>query len=110
MKRLAFALLFVAALTANAQEFFDRLDRALTFSSPDNSIRARLSGTLDLETYAFEKPPPGLIIADENFLFNPRLTLFLDAQVGSAFYAFVQTRVDRGFDPHDAGAQIRLDE
>ena len=110
MKRLACILFFLALATTNAQEFFDRLDRALTFSSPDNNIRLRLSGTLDLETYAFELPPPGLIIADDNVLFNPRLTLFLDAQVGGVFYAFVQTRVDRGFDPHDAGGQIRLDE
>ncbi|MFL6568889.1 MAG: hypothetical protein ACJ8LI_06935 [Chthoniobacterales bacterium] len=110
MKRFGIALFFVVLATANAQEFFDRLDRALTFSTPDNNVRARLSGTLDLETYTFDLPPPGLIIADDNFLFNPRLTLFLDAQVGGAVYAFVQTRVDRGFDPTDHGAQIRLDE
>src|SRR5229473_3325865 len=43
-------------------------------------------------------------------LFNPRLTLFLDAQYGSQVYFFAQARLDRGFDPSDRGAQIRLDE
>ena len=44
------------------------------------------------------------------FLFNPRLSLFLDAQLGPHVYLFVQSRIDRGFDPADAGAQVRLDE
>src|SRR6266487_3007253 len=43
-------------------------------------------------------------------LFNPRLTLFLDAQLGSQIYFFAQSRLDRGFDPSDHGAQVRLDE
>jgi hypothetical protein len=38
------------------------------------------------------------------------LTLFLDAQAGSHVYFFSQSRLDRGFDPSDNGAQIRLDE
>lgn len=110
MKRFALVLVFFAIATANAQEFFERLDRALTFSLADDNVRARISGTLDLEGYFFEQPPPSLIVADSNALFNPRLTLFVDAQIGNAVYAFVQTRVDRGFDPSDRGAQIRLDE
>lgn len=110
MKRATIVLFFAAIVTAHAQELFDRLDRALTFSLADNNIRARLSGTVDLEGYFFEQPPPGLIIADGNALFNPRLTLFIDGQIGDSVYAFVQTRVDRGFDPSDHGAQIRLDE
>ena len=36
--------------------------------------------------------------------------MFVDAQLGPAIYVFTQTRVDRGFDPTDHGAQIRLDE
>lgn len=110
MKRAALFLLLATVCTANAQELFDRLDRALTFSLADSNVRARISGTLDLEGYFFEQPPPGLIVADGNALFNPRLTLFVDGQVGNAIYVFVQTRVDRGFDPSDRGAQIRLDE
>src|SRR6266545_3740858 len=47
---------------------------------------------------------------DIDTLFNPRLTLFLDAQGGSHIYFFSQSRLDRGFDPSDNGAQVRLDE
>jgi len=69
-----------------------------------------LSGLVDLETYLIDQPAPALIFTNRNFLLTPRLTLFLDAQIGSKVYVFAQTRVDRGFDPSDDGAQIRLDE
>jgi hypothetical protein len=69
-----------------------------------------LSGTLDLEVYNFDQPAPGLIDSSIDTLFNPRLTLFLDVQIGSQIYFFAQSRLDRGFDPSDHGAQIRLDE
>ena len=108
-----FALVIVVSLVATtlkAQDFLDRLDETLTFSTFDANVRARLSGTLDLEYYRFEQPPPGLIDAAGNDLFNPRFTLFLDAQIGPQFYFFAQTRIDRHFDPSDRGAQIRLDE
>lgn len=109
------ALLVVALAGAVAgelrgQDFLDRLDESLTFSSSDNRVRLRLSGTLDLEGYAFDGAAPGLIRTTSDSLFNPRLTLFLDAQVGAPIYIFTQTRVDRGFDPSDEGANIRLDE
>jgi hypothetical protein len=104
------ALLICASSTASAQDFLDRVDEALTFSGFNNNIRARVSGTLDLEAYAFDGPAPGLILTTSDALFNPRLSLFVDAQFGPAIYVFTQTRVDRGFDPGDRGAQIRLDE
>ena len=69
-----------------------------------------MSGTVDLEFYNFQQPAPGLIDSDIDNLFNPRLTLFLDAQLGSQFYFFAQARLDRGFDPSDHGADVRLDE
>ncbi|HEX4640927.1 MAG TPA: hypothetical protein VH252_06040, partial [Chthoniobacterales bacterium] len=75
-----------------------------------NNVRTRVSGTLDLEGYAFDGPAPGLILTTSDALFNPRLSLFVDAQLGPAVYVFTQTRVDRGFDPSDHGAQLRLDE
>jgi hypothetical protein len=105
--------LCVFACTACAfdiDDFFDRFDTALTISAFQDNLRARLSGTLDLEFYNFEQPPPGLIISDVDNLFNPRLTLFLDAQIGSHIYFFAQSRLDRGFDPSDNGAQVRVDE
>jgi hypothetical protein len=105
--------LCVFACTAcgfDIDDFFDRLDTALTISAFQDNLRARLSGTLDLEFYNFEQPPPGLIISDVDNLFNPRLTLFLDTQIGSHVYFFAQSRLDRGFDPSDRGTQVRVDE
>ena len=105
--------LCVFACTACAfdiDDFFDRLDNSLTLSLFQDNVRVRLSGTLDLEFYNFEQPAPGLIDSTADNLFNPRLTLFVDAQLGSQIYFFAQTRVDRGFDPADQGANIRLDE
>src|SRR5215510_3617501 len=105
--------LWLFACTACAfdiDDYFDRLDTALTISAFHDSLRARLSGTLDLEIYNFEQPAPDLIDSTIDTLFNPRLTLFLDAQVGSQVYFFAQSRLDRGFDPTDHGAQVRLDE
>lgn len=99
-----------AATGVKAQDFLDRVDQALTFTALDSNVRARFSGTLDLEAYVFDGPAPGLILTTSDALFNPRLTIFFDAQLGSELYFFTQTRVDRGFDPSDHGAQLRLDE
>src|SRR5438093_12440275 len=106
-------LAFLVACTAYATEpddFLDRLDTALTIASFHDNLRLRLSGTIDLEAYHLQQPAPGLIDSKIDNLFNPRLTLFLDAQIGSHIYFFTQARLDRGFDPSDHGAQIRLDE
>jgi hypothetical protein len=105
----ALAVLCLAS-AAPAQDFLDRVDEALAFTGFNNNVRARVSGTLDLEGYAFSGPAPGLIRTTSDALFNPRLSLFVDAQLGPEIYVFTQTRVDRGFDPSDQGAQIRLDE
>ena len=112
MKLHAFSLCVFActACAFDVDDFLDRLDSTLTISAFQDNFRARLSGTLDLEVYHFEQPAPGLIDSGSDTLFNPRLTLFLDAQLGSQIYFFAQTRIDRGFDPSDHGAQIRLDE
>ncbi|MEY2496719.1 MAG: hypothetical protein QOD12_275 [Verrucomicrobiota bacterium] len=107
---LSFALVACAIPQAGAQDFLDRVDQALTLSVFHDDVRARLSGTLDLEGYFFQQPAPGLILSQRDALFNPRLSLFFDAQLGSHVYFFVQSRFDRGFDPRDEGAQIRLDE
>jgi hypothetical protein len=105
--------LCVFAYTACAfdiDDAFDRLDSALTVSALQDNFRVRLSGTLDLEFYNFQQPAPGLIDSKIDNLFNYRLTLFLDAQFGSQVYFFSLARLDRGFDPTDFGAQVRLDE
>ena len=98
------------ARALDIDDFFDRLDSALTVAAFNDNLRARLSGTLDLEFYHFEQPAPGLIDSNIDKLFNPRLSLFVDARFGSQFYFFAQSRMDRGFDPSDRGAAIRVDE
>jgi hypothetical protein len=103
-------LLTTATAQLCAQDFLDRLDDRLTATAFDDNVRFRLSGTVDLEYYHFDQPPPGLIDASGHDLFNPRLTTFFDAQIGGQFYFFAQARLDRHFDPTDQGAQLRLDE
>ncbi len=103
-------VLACSACAFNIDDTLDRLDNTLTMSAFQDDLRARLSGTFDLEFYNFRQPAPGLIDSSTDNLFNPRLTLFLDAQLGDHGYFFAQARVDRGFDPSDHGAEIRLDE
>jgi len=104
------ALLALTAVGARGDDFMDRLDDALTFSSTDDQYRARISGLLDLEYYQFTGGAPGLIFTDSNHLFNPRLSLFFDSQLGPALYFFSQARVDQGFDPSDGSLEARLEE
>jgi hypothetical protein len=108
---LALILGFVltARLTARA-DVFEKIHDALSINDSNDRFHFQLSGLVDLEAYFIDQPAPGLIFTDRDFLLNPRLWLFLDAQIGSTIYIFAQTRVDRGFDPSDQGAQIRLDE
>ena len=110
LRALSLCVFACTACAFDIDDFLDRLDTTLTISAFQDNLRARLSGTLDLEVYHFEQPAPGLIDSSIDTLFNPRLTLFLDAQIGSQIYFFAQSRLDRGFDPSNHGAQIRLDE
>lgn len=101
----------VFALPAQGSDvLFDQVEQALTFSAGDGQVRARLSGTLELEGYDYQLPAPGVIQSASDRLFVPRLSLFLDAQFGPRLYAFAQARVDRGFDPADGPTKARLDE
>ncbi len=105
-------LCFTASLSpaSATDDLLDRLQDALTIRCLDGAVRTRVSGALDVEYYRLQQPPPGLIFTDRKELFNPRLTLFLDTQLGGHVYGFVQARIDRGFDPDDGTAQMRLDE
>ena len=113
MKLLRVFSFYLLASTVHAfevEDFLDRLDTALSITAFQDNLRARLSGTIDIEGYHFQQPAPGLIDSKIDNLFNPRLTLFLDAQFGPHIYLFAQSRLDRGFDPSYHGAQVRLDE
>ncbi len=106
-----FCLAFcTAAWAVDDDDWLDRLDAALTAATDNGDVRARLSGTAELEYYSFKQPAPGLIESSRDSLWNPRLVLFLDTQLGPELYAFVQGRVDRGFDPSSNRAEGRLDE
>lgn len=105
-----FCFLALMAGALRADDFIDQLDNALTRSAFHDYLRFRFSGLIDLEAYHFDQPAPGLINSEDHNLINPRLTLFLDAQAGPYVYAFAEARLDRGFDPADRGARLRLDE
>jgi hypothetical protein len=110
MKTLGRVLLLVGIGAGLRADWTESVDQALSFASADGHLRARLSGTIEFEGYAFDQPAPGFIDANGNTLFNPRLTAFLDAQYGSRLYVFAQGRIDRGFDPANDPAEARLDE
>jgi len=107
---IGFGLAVLTSAGFGADDPLDRVDEALTGSYQHDEVRVRLSGALDLEGYHFSLPAPGLILSDSRDLFNPRLSLFLDTQIGPHVYAFVVARADHGFDPSDDRAQLRLDE
>src|SRR5438309_11706768 len=88
LRVLSLCVFACAACAFDIDDVFDQLDTALTASAFQDNLRVRLSGTVDLEIYHFEQPAPGLIDSSIDTLFNPRLTLFLDAQVGSHIYFF----------------------
>jgi hypothetical protein len=104
-------LLFATSVSAfAADDRFDNVDEALSFSAFDASFRGKFSGILDLEAYRVEQPAPALIITNGHALFNPRLSLFFDARWGTDIYTFVQVRADRGFDPNSETRRFRWDE
>jgi hypothetical protein len=106
---LLFVVAAASALTARA-DFLDNVHDTLSLSDSQNRFHLQLSGLADLEAYSIDQPAPGLIFSEHDFLLNPRLTLFLDLEVGTNIYFFAQARMDRGFDPSDGGARGRLDE
>ncbi|HLP10201.1 MAG TPA: hypothetical protein VK178_18710 [Opitutaceae bacterium] len=112
--RYAFAWLLALTLVAAlpAQEVLERLGERLNFRVAGGALSVRLSGSLELEGYAVSEPVADLVSGDEERFFNPRFTLYLDAQAGARGYLFAQVRLDRGFDAYTegGGAEIRFDE
>jgi hypothetical protein len=108
---LLFTALLAGGSSARAQEWLDRVDDSLFYQSPNGWLRSDLSGLLDLEFYYNDQTPPGLVIANDETFFNPRLSLFVDTKLGKRFYSLVQVRFDRGFDPGTRrDGDIRADE
>ncbi len=108
--RVLLALALLLRTASAGDDFFDTLDDHLKFNAFNGAVAGRLSGTFDLEQYYIQQPPPGLIYTEHNFLTNPRLTLNLDLQLGPQVYLFAQTRIDRGYDPADDGAQVQAEQ
>ncbi len=108
---IALSSCLLVAATFAAEDCLDRVGEALTFSSPSGDARLHVSGIVDAEYYDTSLPAPGTLFTENGTLFNPRLSLFVDAQVGARVYFFAQVRIDRGFDPSDDGdLECRLDE
>jgi hypothetical protein len=102
-------LVFFLALDARA-DLLDQVNDALLIRDSKHEFQLQLSGLVDLEGYFIDQRAPALIDADRGFLFNPRLSIFIDAQWTKHLYFFGQVRIDRHFDPSDQGAQMRFDE
>jgi hypothetical protein len=94
----------------SAQGWLDKVDDALSVQTRDGTARLDFSIQFDLEGYYIDQRPPGLIYGDDESFVNPRLSLFVDAQLGKHLYSFVQARVDRGFDPRSQVRDARFDE
>jgi hypothetical protein len=106
----AMLALALAPALSGQEDVIDRLDDRLSFGNSDDTFRVRLSGTLDLEGYSLDQPATGIIYSGSGTLFNPRLSLYLDAQLGAHVYGFVKAVADNGFDPGEGGQRERLDE
>src|SRR5712671_5295820 len=84
---LAIALSLCAQHPVRA-DFFEKVHDSLSLNDSHDRFHLQLSGLVDLEAYMMDQPAPGLVFSSRNFLFSPRLRLFLDAQIGSNLYVF----------------------
>lgn len=113
MKRCSVMLILSIAVNVSgyaADDPLDAIDTKLTFSAPGGELHARISGTANAEFYHGDQSATGFVFTESRSLFVPRLITYLDVQYGKHWYGFAQVRVDRGFDPSDAGWRARLDE
>lgn len=98
-------------VNASAQEFLDALDEKLAYRSAGGAVQADLSVVVDLTLFAAEPPAPGLLFTDSDFFLAPRVSAFLDVQLGDRVILHGQMRADRGFDPGaESGGDVRMDE
>ena len=104
------AVYFISIAMSSAQAPLEWLDEKLTYQTPDAFLKADLSGLFDVEGYYIDQRPPGLIFGNNDEFLNPRLSLFLDVQIGPKLYSLTQVRFDRGFDPRSEVRDGRFDE
>lgn len=104
-------LLLVGAPQDDDKGFLGLHEAPFRIASESGDFDMRFSGILDLEHCQFGSEAPGQLFSVDRSFRNPRATMFVDTHIGEHLYVFLQTRIDRGFDPNymDAG-QIRLDE
>ncbi len=70
-----------------------------------------LGGSFENTIFHTDSPAPSLLKFDEDFFYQPRLSLTLDVRPSDRWYFHARTRIDRGFDAADApDGEIRLDE
>ena len=94
------ALAAVCSMSCQAEDSpLDVLHQSLSYQTSDGFFRTRLGGLADFEGYTIDRHPPGLVFGSGDYLISPRMSLFLDTQLGSHLYSLVQVRFDRGFDP-----------
>lgn len=101
-----------ATARANYDDGVDHLREHLTFASAGGTVRARVSGRVDLTLYHEAQATADLRYteADSSMLFSPVARVFADVQLGPHLYAFAQLRADRGFDPAASPLEARLEE
>ena len=76
-------------------------DAGIGYLSSGGLIQVDLSGQMDLESFQFSNSEPGLsgLARGSDFLFAPRVRLFLDTFLGDHLYGLVEWRGDRGEAP-----------
>jgi hypothetical protein len=108
---IAIAVMLLAVNEAIAQDFLDALDEKLSYTSDEGNVRANLSFIGDVTLFAAEPPAQGLLFTNSDVFLAPRLSAFLDVQLGQRLLLHAQMRADRGFDPGaESGGQVRMDE
>ena len=95
----------------SAQDFFEDLDRRLTFATADGAVVTDVSMITDVVVFAQDAPAQGLLISDNDLVVAPRLAVFFDTGIGERVRAHVQLDFDTGSDPHaESQGDVRLDE
>jgi hypothetical protein len=96
---------------ATAQDFLDTLDNKLGYASADGGVRANLSLVGDVTLFRADQPSQGLLLTGSETFLAPRLSAFLDVQIGDRWLLHGQARADRGFDPGtESSGDVRMDE